>query len=200
MSNVRHHARLSHAPRSHTPRSRACRVTAVIALLAALGGCHGPDDRPSRSWSPPTAQSPSAEMPAVDTMEPAASLPDSVPSTPETAPVADALPGTALETPGGAFGVRYAIVGGSIPLNEPFAIDIMLTEGGGPAEGVTLAVDGRMPHHRHGMNRVPIVTSLGAGVWRVENMLFHMPGRWELYFDVTRSGRTERAQDVVFLE
>jgi hypothetical protein len=31
-------------------------------------------------------------------------------------------------------------------------------------------------------------------------MLFHMPGYWELYFDLSREGIMERAQGAVTLE
>ena len=30
--------------------------------------------------------------------------------------------------------------------------------------------------------------------FRAEGMLFHMPGHWEMYFDITQGGRSERAQ------
>ena len=57
-----------------------------------------------------------------------------------------------------------------------------------------------MPQHGHGMNRVPEVRALAGGRFRVEGLFFHMPGRWELYFDVTQGARTERAQVAIDLE
>jgi hypothetical protein len=51
-----------------------------------------------------------------------------------------------------------------------------------------------MSAHGHGMNRVPLVTRTGPGHFLVEGLFFHMPGVWQLYFDLTRSGQTERAQ------
>ncbi|MBM3990293.1 MAG: hypothetical protein FJ298_04715 [Planctomycetes bacterium] len=59
---------------------------------------------------------------------------------------------------------------------------------------VMLAIDAAMPEHGHGMNRVPRITRLGEGHFLVEGMYFHMTGRWELYFDVTRGALTERTQ------
>ena len=41
---------------------------------------------------------------------------------------------------------------------------------------------------------------LGEGQFRAEGMLFHMEGRWELYFDITDGPMTERGQAEVFLE
>ena len=57
-----------------------------------------------------------------------------------------------------------------------------------------------MPEHGHGMNRVPRIEAKGGGRFRAEGLLFHMPGKWELYFDVTRGALTERAQADVHLE
>lgn len=99
--------------------------------------------------------------------------------------------------------VEYALDPAAAPLNERFAADVRVLlgpDGSEPAGDVELAVDARMPHHRHGMRVEPSVTRVAAGTWRVEGFLFHMPGRWELYFDVTRGAVTERAQAVVELE
>ena len=55
--------------------------------------------------------------------------------------------------------------------------------------------DAAMPHHNHGMNHVPLIERTGPGRWHVEDMLFHMPGYWELYFDIQDQGITHRAQE-----
>jgi hypothetical protein len=49
-----------------------------------------------------------------------------------------------------------------------------------------------MPEHRHGMNYRPTVTAVAPGRYRVEGLLFHMPGRWDLLFDVDSGAGTER--------
>jgi hypothetical protein len=56
-----------------------------------------------------------------------------------------------------------------------------------------------MPEHRHGMNYRPSVKPLGDGRWRVEGLMFHMPGRWELQLDVRADGRSERLLDTITL-
>jgi cytochrome c peroxidase len=62
----------------------------------------------------------------------------------------------------------------------------------------TLKVDAQMPEHRHGMNYRPevkrIALSEKAGQWRVEGMMFHMPGRWQLAFEL---GDERLAADVM---
>jgi hypothetical protein len=50
-----------------------------------------------------------------------------------------------------------------------------------------------MPAHFHGMNRVAKMSRAGSA-WKAEGLVFHMPGHWELYIDITQGGSTERAQ------
>lgn len=108
-----------------------------------------------------------------------------------------------LQTQVGTWLVTWVADPAPVPLNQPFALVVSVNSAlpdGPSVQQVSLSVDGRMPHHRHGMNRVPEITQIRPGEFRVENMLFHMPGRWELYFDLSYEGMTERAQDVVVLE
>jgi hypothetical protein len=48
----------------------------------------------------------------------------------------------------------------------------------------TLRVDARMPAHGHGMNYRPAVATRGAGRFVAGGLLLHMPGAWELSFDL----------------
>ena len=61
-------------------------------------------------------------------------------------------------------------------------------------------VDARMPEHRHGMNYRPRVVRKSEGVYVAEGLLFHMPGLWQLMFDVDRGGRMERLMTDIELE
>lgn len=57
-----------------------------------------------------------------------------------------------------------------------------------------LALDGfdaRMPQHGHGLNYRPRIAPDGPGRYRVEGILFHMPGAWQFVFDV-RAGNASR--------
>ena len=40
------------------------------------------------------------------------------------------------------------------------------------------------------MNYKTTVTSNGAGKYRAEGLMFHMPGRWEYIFEVRAGGAT----------
>ena len=97
----------------------------------------------------------------------------------------------------GSYYVAFDADPTTIPLNEMFSLEVDVFDGEDrdrAAIGVALAADADMPAHRHGMVRVPRITEVAPGRFQVEGMLFHMPGRWELYLDVTRAGITERAQ------
>ena len=86
---------------------------------------------------------------------------------------------------------------------EPFAIDVSVAlrdKPDTPVEGLTIKIDAAMPEHSHGMNVAPKLESSADGSYTARGLLFHMPGRWELYFDITRAGVTERAQVSIDLE
>jgi hypothetical protein len=101
----------------------------------------------------------------------------------------------------GAWDVAWKFDGGKPPLRDPFGMDVRVTAvaGGAPFEG-TLRADAAMPQHGHGMNVAPTMKQVAPGAYRVDGMLFHMPGYWELYFDLSREGIMERAQGAVTLE
>ena len=103
----------------------------------------------------------------------------------------------------GTYRVSWRADPDPIPLNEGFSIDVWIEDPADPAlelESISLAADAAMPDHGHGMNRKPRVTRNTDGSFRVDGMMFHMPGYWELYLDVLRGAIRERAQFVVELE
>lgn len=103
----------------------------------------------------------------------------------------------------GAFLVLYRFRPAEIPLNEPFAVEFRLFDdrrGQAQISDARVHVDAAMPEHRHGMNVVPRVWSNNDGSYTATGMVFHMPGRWELYFDITRGVATERAQVELWLD
>lgn len=111
--------------------------------------------------------------------------------------------GRAVASNDGAWQVVYRSSPDPIPRGQTFSIDawVFAPEApDAPRSDVLLAVDAAMPEHGHGMNRVPKIEAKGGGRFRAEGLLFHMPGKWELYFDVTRGPLTERAQTDVLLE
>jgi hypothetical protein len=96
--------------------------------------------------------------------------------------------------------VLYRTEPATIELGRHFAVEAVVCDGRPGVAPPGLRVDARMPEHRHGMNYRPRVSAAGAGWYRAEGLLFHMPGRWQLLFDVERDGRTERLTADVVLE
>lgn len=126
--------------------------------------------------------------------------PAAAPEVPSVLPAE--LPRDGVASHDGAYFVAFAARPAPIPPNAEFALDVAVfsPDRASLAAGVTLAVDATMPEHGHGMNVTPRVTPLGPGRFRVEGLLFHMAGRWEIAFDVTRDAVTERAHATVEID
>jgi hypothetical protein len=144
-------------------------------------------------------------------------IPDAVP--PSANPATPAQPGFArtieqfpaavrgddgwwtLRSAEGTLEVRYRFVPDPPPLRDPFGLEVAVVDRAtGKPAAVDLRVDAAMPHHGHGMNVAPTIERTGDGTWRVERMLFHMPGYWELSFDLLSKGRLERATAEVTIQ
>lgn len=111
--------------------------------------------------------------------------------------------GTTITSNGGTYRVTYVTDPDPIPLNHMFSIDVVIADKDGKpiADGdVQLVADAAMPAHGHGMNTKPSVEAEGNGRFHVRGMLFHMPGEWQIYFDIVHKGVAERAQADVVLE
>ena len=103
------------------------------------------------------------------------------------------------------------------PHNAPFTLDVSVYDAArpaAPAEMVALTVDASMPEHGHGLVQPPVVRAIGFSVpkeklpdhalvhgaavgngrFEVQDLRLHMPGRWEIYFDIGRGAVIERAQ------
>jgi hypothetical protein len=103
--------------------------------------------------------------------------------------------GRSVVSNGGTYTVTFETTPATIPMNEPFTVVFKVaSKSGDSVEGARLEIDARMPAHGHGMNRAPKLSKTPDGSTRADGMLFHMPGHWEMYFDITQGGRSERAQ------
>jgi hypothetical protein len=89
---------------------------------------------------------------------------------------------------------------GRIPMAKHFALDVQLCDKGSISAARLLKADATMPEHKHGMNYRPVVTPLGGGRFRVEGMMFHMAGHWELAFEVQAGKETTRFTHDVQIE
>jgi hypothetical protein len=86
-----------------------------------------------------------------------------------------------------------------VPVGEFFVVEAVVCARGGAAPAA-LRVDAQMPEHRHGMNYRAKVSRQGDGRYLAEGLLLHMPGRWELVFEVVGDGRVDRLVSEVFPE
>lgn len=82
-----------------------------------------------------------------------------------------------------------------VPINQLHAWTIHVESAEGAAvTGATVAVDGEMPAHAHGMPTRPQMTGdLGGGDYRVDGMKFQMPGHWAVTVTVTSTLGTDSA-------
>ena len=98
-----------------------------------------------------------------------------------------ALQGTRLES--ARFALAYRAT--ELEVAKHFSLEIAVCAKTAAAPE-SLKVDAHMPEHRHGMNYAPEVKPLGPGRWRAEGLMFHMPGKWELVFEVRAAGKSDR--------
>lgn len=96
--------------------------------------------------------------------------------------------------------VAYRTVPAAIVVGQPFTLDAAVCARPGAAAPTGLRVDAHMPEHRHGMNYRTTVTALGESRYRAAGLLFHMPGRWQLVFDLAAGPAIERLTADVVLE
>ena len=156
-------------------------LLACFVPLLVLAGCDGPPGGDAPATSPSGAMSSSGE-----------SMVSEAPAEPI------AIDWRNVDSGDGRWRIAWRPVGGPLPVSEPCAIDLRITDAEGrPLEDrVEVIFDAEMPHHGHGMNVEPRMTRRAdrADGWLVEGILLHMPGRWEASVDVSVDGEIERAQ------
>ena len=97
--------------------------------------------------------------------------------------------GRTVTSPDGSIRLSYRPEPAGIAVDRQFSLILHICTN---TSVEALTVDATMPEHRHGMNYRPSVTAIGAGAYRADGLLLHMPGRWEFVFGVRAGGRTER--------
>ena len=101
-------------------------------------------------------------------------------------------------------GKRFVVV--FIPVPDPiavgahFSLEFAVCPRAKSEAPRSVRVDASMPEHRHGMNYRPVVALQPSGAYRADGLLFHMPGRWDITFDVVAGSGTERLTGTMQLE
>jgi YtkA-like len=104
----------------------------------------------------------------------------------------DALGTDARRIDSAQFQLAYRLLPDPVPVGQHFVIDVVLCPKANATLPAEVRVDATMPEHKHGMNYRPSVKTLAPGQYRAEGLMFHMPGRWELVFELRGSGAPVR--------
>jgi hypothetical protein len=91
--------------------------------------------------------------------------------------------------------VAWRTVPQPVAVGQPFAVEFEVCPRAAGAAPERLTVDAWMPDHRHGMNYRPTLSGAPPEVLRAEGLLFHMPGRWQMVFEMRSGGRALRLTD-----
>jgi len=103
----------------------------------------------------------------------------------------------------GTYQISWQAIGQPIPLNEPFSLQVVISPAADPearVSGAQIFVQASMPEHNHGMLREPRAHEIAPGIYRVEGMLLHMTGHWQIFVDVVKDGIAETADFELTLE
>jgi len=99
---------------------------------------------------------------------------------------------------------RYTVVYKSVPdpieTGRHFSLEFVVCPHGNAVAPDAVRVDAVMPLHRHGMNYRSIVVASGGGSYRADGLMFHMPGRWDVTFDLATAAGSERMTASIELE
>jgi len=87
-----------------------------------------------------------------------------------------------------------------IRVGSHFSVEFVVCPKAGQPAPESVRVDGHMPDHRHGMNYRPSLHATASGRQVADGLMFHMPGRWELIFEVRGGGQTDRMTRNVVLQ
>lgn len=102
----------------------------------------------------------------------------------------------------GLYRVTWMPIGGFVPVNEHFELDVTVArtdEARTPVSNASIVVDCQMPDHGHGMLREPRSEALGDGRYKVRGMLLHMGGHWTVALNVIVDGIAATADDTLDL-
>ena len=87
-----------------------------------------------------------------------------------------------------------------IAVGRHFAIEFAVCANDGTIMPESVRVDAHMPEHKHGMNYKASIKPEAGGRYRAEGLMFHMPGRWELIFELRAAGGSDRLTDSEVIE
>lgn len=85
---------------------------------------------------------------------------------------------------GDAFVLHYELLPSTLRVGQPFSVRACAVRQDRDGPPQRIRFDARMPRHGHGMNYQPSVVAEAGGWFRFDGSMLHMPGAWQLVFDV----------------
>jgi hypothetical protein len=93
--------------------------------------------------------------------------------------------------------VAYRWEPAELKVGQFFEAEVVACRAPGPEPVGEIAIDAAMPAHGHGMNYRPAAKRTGAGHYRFTGLMLHMPGTWQITFDLVQgTKRTRLAYEV----
>jgi YtkA-like protein len=175
------------------PRRLRTPIVGLFLTAACLGPAEGGDGCACRAEPEPASALPAST-------EPSSATPAPVPLLLESSATPPALPDfsdpswTRVPSRAGAYLVCWRPEGGKVPRNEDFTLEVWVLRDGAPVRDGQLSVSAWMPDHGHGMLRTPRSTVQSDGSFRIEGMLLHMRGHWQVFFEVLEGNLAETAE------
>jgi len=89
--------------------------------------------------------------------------------------------------------VAYRTEPAKIAVGKPFSIEVVACVDSEKRRAPSrIRVNAGMPMHGHGMNYTPSEQKLGPGHSIFDGLVFHMPGKWQITFDVYEGDTRKR--------
>jgi len=105
-------------------------------------------------------------------------------------PLSDDPNATIVKSP--RYALSYLITPAKVGVGKHFNVEIRVCDDNGTPFSGTVTPNAVMPMHGHGMNYSPKVKSVAAGVYQAAGFLFHMPGKWQMIFDLRSEDGSQR--------
>lgn len=102
------------------------------------------------------------------------------------------LPAGGRQIESSRFTLAYRARPSPIAVGRHFTVEFAVCANDGTITPESVRVDAYMPEHRHGMNYKASIKPEAGGRYRADGLMFHMPGRWELIFELRAAGQTDR--------
>lgn len=110
-----------------------------------------------------------------------------------SAPACDTAPPGARRVESSRYLLYYRMNPAKPEASKHFAVDLTVCPKAGAPRPEAVRVDATMPAHGHGMNYRVDVVPRGSSRFEARGLMFHMPGRWELVFEVCGGDNWDRA-------